>query len=202
MLANEIDSIGARIRPYMSEKRFRHTLGVAQTALWISEQFPAVSRIDVVRASMLHDVAKELKLEEQENLIRMHGVPVSEEDMETKPAIHSFAAVALIKRDFPDLESFDVLSAVYNHTLGSVGMSTLDKIVFISDFIEPGRQNPAAKKIRDYLKSCFEDSESVAAEHALNEAVIMSIDATTEYLAGFQILPNSRTVALKESLKS
>ena len=197
-----IDLLTERVGPYMSKKRLEHTLGVARTSDWICDFFPDLSKDNVIIASMLHDVAKELDTAEQLRLIRDFSVSITDEDAATRPALHSFAAVALIKRDFPDLAYDTVLSAVYNHTLGTPGMSVADRIVFLADFIEPGRTHSSAIEIREYLKAALRFGNPRENERALNKCVLMAIESTVSHLASDGVAPNSSTLALRNEILS
>ena len=132
-------------------------------------------------------------------LINSEYPDLDKEDLETVPALHSFAGAALAKRDFPDVINDDILSAIYNHTLGRVGMSLFDKIIFISDYIEEGRTATPCIEVREKLKG------EITADHCLNlraldDAIIMSIEHTERFvrLSGGKM--NSKSLAFKKSL--
>ena len=47
------------------------------------------------------------------------------------------------------IDDREILDAVSYHTTGRSGMTTLEKIVFLADAIEPGRDYPGVEAIRD-----------------------------------------------------
>lgn len=190
-------SIGARL----SEKRFVHTLGVEECANFLGRLL-LPDRVDELRAAaLLHDVAKEMNVNEQLSIIDAYAIEATREDLDTLPAIHSFAAVAVILRDFPVFATSDILSAVKNHTLGAPGMSLFDKIIYISDFIEIGRDYSNCKIVREYLLSAITVAKSQEEMLSLlNKAIIMSIDFTIGALERKGSSVNSKTLAFKTSL--
>ena len=188
-----IETLKDRVAEYIGTSRMTHTLGVCETALRIADCFKNIDRDDLMAAALLHDVAKELDTAVQLDLIREYRVPVSGEDLETLPALHSFAAVALIKRDFPQYCKDNIISAVAKHTLGDVSMTLFDKIVYISDYVEPGRTHPACVAVRDRLFAALSASNEVGNELAVNAAIIESVKNTEEYLSAKGSKINSRS---------
>ena len=60
----------------------------------------------------------------------------------------------MIAREEYGIEDEEILSAIYCHTTGRKEMSTLDKIIFLADYIEPGRNFPGVEEVRETV---FED---------------------------------------------
>lgn len=201
MFEESFDKLREMLKSRMSEKRYTHTLGVESMAVKLGNIF-LPGRVGELRvAALLHDVAKELSKEEQVLLIKEYGVKASDEDLMTVPALHSFAAVAVIQRDFADYAAHDVLSAVENHTLGDPGMSLFDKVIYISDYIEEGRTHESCAKVREQLMSELQVAESdFGRVRALNRAIIASIDFTIQNLLSRGCNVNSRTLITKNAL--
>ena len=151
-------------------------------------------------AALLHDIAKELSEVEQLNLMRASSISLTDEDFNTPSAYHSFAAQALILKDFSEFSTPDILSAVFNHTLGAADMSLFDKIIFIADYIEEGRVYESCSKTRKFLFDSLE--EGVDKLVALNRAICLSIESTRESLMARGMKMNSRSIQLLNSLMS
>ena len=64
----------------------------------------------------------------------------------------------------------EILEAIRVHTTGKVGMSKLDKVIFLADYIEPNRDFPGVDELRNVAK---ED---------LNKAVLLGFDNTINHL--------------------
>ena len=189
------EEVGARL----SEKRYRHTLGVERMAKTLGEYFFSPERTAQLRAAaLLHDIAKELPEKEQIALIRKGHFPVSEEDLSSEPLLHAFAAPEVIRRDFPHFADESILHAVFCHTTGDTDMDTFDKIVFLSDFIEEGRTYPSCIRVREDLFAAL--SEGKEKERALNEAVLLTLDLTIASLLERRLNINLRTVKARNSM--
>ncbi len=194
-----LDELREKVKGYMGESRFLHTLGVEKMAKFLAEILLQGEVMEIRAAALLHDVAKEIPKEEQLSLAgECEGL--TDEDLSTLPALHSFAGMGIIKRDFPLFASEKILGAVFNHTLGDENMSLFDEIIFISDYIEEGRTYPSCIKTRDILiKEISSATNREEQIRALHRATVMSIDYTIESLSKRGISVNQRTYKTKNA---
>lgn len=195
-----LDELRKKVRGYMSKKRFLHTLGVEKMAEFLAQILIPDEVMEIRAAALLHDVAKEIPKDEQLKL-SSECEGLTDEDISTLPALHSFAGVGIIKRDFPLFAGEKILNAVFNHTLGGKNMSLFEEIIFISDFIEEGRTYPSCISTREILVkeiSGAKDREEQIC--ALHRATLMSIDFTIDFLNKRGLAVNSRTYKTKTAL--
>ena len=145
--------------------RYTHTLGCEKAAMWLGEKYGEDPK-KCSLAAVLHDITKRLSREEQLYLCDKYGIiPCDVEKIEWK-MLHGRTAAA-IARDVYKIPE-DVAHAIEYHTTGCEHMTTLDKIVYLADFIEETRDfkgvEPAralAKKdIDKALLYCFDFSLS------------------------------------------
>ncbi len=197
---NDITTLGMKVSSYMSSSRYAHTLGVVSAAERIGLIFMPERVNELKAAAFLHDVAKELSYTDQLTLIDKFNVRVDREDLNIRPAVHSFAGVAVIKRDFPKFATSDVLSAVYNHTLGDACMSLFDEIIFLSDYIEDGRKYESCISVREQIYASISNESSYDDNVlALHCAVVSSCDATLKKLLSINALISSKTLKTKKA---
>ena len=175
---DELSRLEERVGIALSEHRFLHTLGVKRAALRLGDGL--LSRDDLSElsaAALLHDIAKEMPLEELHSLVRreFHAIP----EVELIPAVlHSYAAPVVIKRDFPEFATEKILSATYSHTLGRPEMTPFDKIIFIADYVEDGRVWYACRALSEKLFSGYNTLDADGKIKRINEAILESIDNT------------------------
>ena len=195
----EINALRLAVRKYMSEKRYKHTLGVEAMAKKLAE-YCLKDKISLIRcAALLHDIAKEMPLDEQISVLR-EMPEITDSDLSSPPAYHAFCVPYLIKRDFPELAKADILSAVFNHTTGNPEMSTFDEIIFLADFIEEGREYEDCKTIREKLLKRLETAKSNnECLLWLHAAVIAELDSTLRSLQKRGMYINERTIATKDA---
>ena len=198
---NSITKLRAAVKTALSEKRYTHTVGVEDMAIYLGSVILPTKVNELRAAALLHDIAKELSYEEQVGLVNSSDVMHTEEDIQTKPALHSIAALPVIKRDFPEYATDDILSAVANHTLGNDGMSVFDEIIYIADYAEAGRTYPTCQAVRRYLLDNVISGKSYQDNvNALHTALLLSIEHTVESLKKRNEKINSKTFLTKSYL--
>ena len=120
----------------MPERRWQHTLGVMSTAIKLAKQYGE----DPVRAelaSIVHDAAKYWPTSRMEQVIRDNGL-LADVLLYDKELWHAPVGAWIAEHEY-GLTDQDILNAVRYHTSGRRGMTKLEKIVWLADYIEPGR---------------------------------------------------------------
>jgi len=139
MSKTDIIKLKKAVKKVQDAKRFEHTLGVAYTAAALAMRYEEdISKAQV--AGILHDCAKCMKDEELLAICKKGNIPISEIERRNPFLLHAKAGTVLAKEVY-DVEDSDILNAIYNHTTGRPQMSLLEKIIFIADYMEPGRKN-------------------------------------------------------------
>lgn len=195
-----LEDLRRQISRQVSEKRFSHILGVERCAVYLGEMILPELISELSAAALLHDVAKEIPIEEQMKLLEDAGFALTDEDKITTGVIHSFTAPIIIKKDFPTFATENILSAVAYHTVGRVNMTAFEKIIFVSDYCEDTRKYDSCKRVRAALLDNIQSltySEKLA---RLDEACIMSIDGALEALNRMNSPINSRMYDTRNSL--
>jgi predicted HD superfamily hydrolase involved in NAD metabolism len=108
--------------------------------------------VDEKRATLAawgHDIARALSPSElltEARRLRLALDPVEEQ---APILLHGPIGAAILSRDY-GIDDPEVLAATQYHTTARAGMSTLEKVVFLADKIEPGkvRAKPALAKVR------------------------------------------------------
>ena len=130
-------SIQEKLQVALDASRFEHTLGVMYTAGCLA----MAHGYDIKKAmlaGLLHDCAKCRTHEERVELCREQQVEVTASEHQNKAILHAKAGAILAKIEY-DIKDVDILHAIAVHTTGEPDMNTLDKIIYIADYIEPGR---------------------------------------------------------------
>lgn len=160
------DSINKYINEHYSEKRKTHTEGVRRTVIPMAQKYGADPE-KAETAALFHDMFRGTPVDELNRLIDETGVP--EKYKGSANLAHGKLAAAVMKRDW-GIEDEDILDAVSFHTTGRAGMSQLEKVVFLADAIEPGRDYPGVDDLRR------------TAGYDLDEACLKSLEGTVEFL--------------------
>ena len=143
MLCNEEMRKGilSRLRGY----RYEHTLGCERAARKLAERFSGDPEKAGV-AALLHDITKHLSPQEQLNLCEKYGIiPCTVEKSEPK-MLHGKTAAAIAREEYGMPE--EICDAIACHTTGRRGMTLLDKILYLADYIEDTRDFSGVEKAR------------------------------------------------------
>ena len=187
----QIDALRERVRGSMSDYRFTHTAEVEKMAARIGELY-APDKLDILRAAaLLHDVTKELKRDEQIEMLRVAGEDVTALELASHKTFHARTAVYAILRDYPEFADGELLSAVRYHTTGRADMSICEKIIFLADYIDMSRTFEDCVHLREYFFDAEPEKMSKAEllRH-LDSTLILSYDITVSGLM-FDGLPIS-----------
>lgn len=155
-----IEKLDAYIRERINEKRYRHTMGVVETATKLAEKHGAdVEKAHI--AALFHDACKNLDISEMNMLVEKYEV--GEVYIDKPQLAHSKLAAAIIKDVF-GVEDEDIINAISYHTTGRTGMSLLEKIIYVADATEPNRTYKDAARLNalafeNLNKACYEVAE-------------------------------------------
>lgn len=167
--AKEMRKLRKKIEKVQDAKRFEHTLGVEYTAAALAMCHGA-SVEDARLAGLLHDCAKCFSDEKRLYVCEKKNIPITEIEGRNPFLLHAKVGAFLAKEKY-GVENRDVLNAILYHTTGREGMSLLEKIIFVADYIEPGRKQ--APNLPEIRRLAFQD---------LDKALLWILEDTLKYL--------------------
>ena len=131
------EEIQDKLKIALDEPRYEHTVGVMYTAGCMAMAYGYDIK-KAMLAGLLHDCAKCMTHEERVSLCEVNHVEVTPSEHENKAILHAKAGAILAKKEY-HITDEEILHAIAVHTTGEPEMNTLDKIIYIADYIEPGR---------------------------------------------------------------
>ena len=147
MKTADLKKIRKSMEKELDAKRYEHTLGVAYTAAALA-MCNDVDPVKAETAGLLHDCAKCFGDDKKISVCRKNNMEINSVESRNPYLLHAKAGYCIAKNKF-DIEDQDILNAILNHTTGRPGMSTLEKIIYIADYIEPSRkQAPNLSEVR------------------------------------------------------
>lgn len=149
----KISKLMKKMEKQLDSSRYKHTLGVMYTASSMAMRYDANIQ-NALLAGLLHDCAKCIPNPKKLKLCINNQININDVEKKNPGLLHAKLGAFLAKTKY-GIDDKEVLSAITWHTTGKPNMSLLDKIIYIADFIEPGRiELPNMKKVR---KLAFED---------------------------------------------
>lgn len=143
-LVGIIRDFSREINDSLDEKRLRHTENVMEKSVEMAEKYGA-DRDKAKLAALAHDRFRDIDDGELAKLIDKYHI--GEEYKGNNALAHGPVAAGYL-RDRYGIEDEDILNAVKYHTTGRRNMSLLEKIIFLADAIEKGRDYPGVDDIR------------------------------------------------------
>ncbi|MBE6071318.1 MAG: HD domain-containing protein [Clostridium butyricum] len=170
----------------LKEERYNHVLGVAETAKKLAKLNNVEEDIAEI-AGLAHDVAKNMKIDEMKKIIDENNIILSDVEERSKNLWHSIIA-PIVAREKLDIKDEEILSSLRWHTTGKENMTTLEKIIYIADMIEPTRDFPGIEELRDMT---FDN---------LDEGVLAGLTHTMKFLLDKNILIDDNTMKARNYL--
>lgn len=162
------------LKTHLKPNRYLHSCKVAEMAAALSDIYD-INVETAVRAGILHDAAKGFSGSELINFCRTHKikVPFFEDISRQEPSLlHSYVSAWLAKHKF-GVKDTAITRAIAEHTLGSLQMSTLSKILFVADISSKDRKYKDAFLIRNLA---MQDLDK-ALRYAANRKLLFTIDS-------------------------
>ena len=164
---NRLQLIDEYLKDNLTEKRICHTEGVEKTALVLAQRYGA-DKEKVRIAARLHDACRKWDEERLNAFLQINDYDM-ERYMDNVNLAHGKAAMQVAKHAFA-IKDEDILNAIAYHTTGRAGMSLLEKIIYIADAVEPGRDYEGVDALRE------------VAIQDLDKACLMSLEGTRDYV--------------------
>ena len=164
-----------RLKGVLSPVRYRHSLGVAFTSASLAMRY----RTDVEKAflaGLLHDAAKYMPNGEYLEKAAEFGLTVSDSERLSPGLLHPRIGAVLAEKEYGVTDP-DVLAAIASHTTGRAGMSLLEEIVCIADYIEPLR--PSLPLIDELRELAFTDIDKAVFLYAKRQIEFLKSSGRT-----------------------
>lgn len=179
-----IDRLREKVKEKLSPKRFKHVLGVEEMCVTLAKKYGEDTNKARI-AALLHDYMKETNIEVLKDMCK--NVPEIKGYETLLEILHGFAGAMIAEKEF-NITDKDILNAIKYHTIGRENMSLLEKIVYIGDAIEMGRDYPHVNEIRNEVMK------------DLNSGIIMEVNRKTDYLKEKGGIIHIDTIKMKDSL--
>lgn len=176
----DLDLIKEHLKNSITSNRYTHSINVSATAIKLAEYYGSDAEKAGI-AGLVHDSARELNRSLLLNYLAEESIEADDLTKSVNELLHGPAALHICRKVF-DIDDEEILNAVRYHTTGRENMSLLEKIIYLSDCIEPGR--------------CFKGVEELRglAFDNLNKALLLAFDSSIQYIISRKGLIHADTV--------
>jgi len=193
----ELVLLREKIKPYLTEKRYRHTLSVEKEAARLADLYCPEDGNRLQVAALLHDITKKDDKEKQLQYAAEFGIIKDILPSTTSEVLHALTAAEVAKRDFAAYVDEEIVSAVRYHTTGHDNMTTMEAIVYLADYMEETRTFPGCVAIRRFFWNSIEQGKDK--KETLLRALIQSFDMTIKHLLDIESTIDLRTVEARNT---
>lgn len=158
------------LKKNLSKKRYNHSVNVSEAAVSLAKKYGADQDKALV-AGLLHDVAKELPVEEQLKIVERSPLDVCGIEKKSIPLFHAIAGAELVQSLF-GIDDREIIRAIRYHTVACGNMPKLSVIIYLADLISADRDYKDVNKMRKYADKSL--------EKAMYEALRFSIADSLE----------------------
>ena len=157
-----------RLKNLLPAKRYQHSLRVARTAQELAQKWQ-LDPGKAYTAGLLHDLGRSLSDEELLAAARKWQINISPSDIANPTLLHAPVGARLLREEW-GITDKEILAAVSGHTIARAGMKPLEKVIFLADLLEPGRNDPDLHRLRSL------------AQKNLDQAMLITINRTLNWL--------------------
>lgn len=150
------EEMQAELKRRLKPTRFAHSLGVADTAVFLAKRF-GVDTWKARIAGLLHDCAREYRNEDLVAEAEKRGIPVSDVERAMPLLLHAYVGARRV-REVYGVEDAEIEQAIWRHSVGAADMTDLDKVVWYADMIEPNRVYPEVEELRRLAREATLDA--------------------------------------------
>lgn len=170
----------------MRAKRIPHVMGVEEEAVKLAQRWGADPEL-ARRAGILHDCTKYYELPEQLDICEEYGVRLDALEQKAVKLLHSKTGACIARGVFGQPDA--VYDAIFWHTTGKADMTTLEKVLYIADYMEPNRDFDGVERLRHLA---YTD---------LDKAMLLGVEMTIQEMQQRQVPVHTNTLQARDWLR-
>ena len=184
IFTDRIDEIKKEVeRRVGNEKRFTHIMGVTAECEKLARLY-SLDEADTRRtiiAGLLHDITKTMPDDKHEPLMLELGESLDEETKKCPKTMHQVTGAYLARALYPDEVDDSVFNAVRYHTAGRAGMSLIEKLVYLADYIEANRRHEECVAIRNLFYGMV-SADGADIHRVIDDVIFKSLDDSVKQM--------------------
>lgn len=157
------------LKKHLQPARLYHSINVAEEAKKLALHYGADPE-KAYTAGLLHDIMKNTPDSELLNFFRENGIILTRTERVSRKTWHAIAGEAYCRLVL-SVTDREILSAIRWHTTARAGMTLLDKVIFIADFISADRDYDGVERMREKAYVSLEDAMREGLQFTLTELI-------------------------------
>lgn len=165
----DYESLKAILQKRLNEKRYYHSLCVADEAKRLAEKYGG-NPDNAYLSGLLHDITKNAPDEEHLQIFKEFGIILTDIEQNAKKLWHAMSG-ALYVKNILEINDPEIIDAVRYHTTAKAKMSLLAKILYLADFTSIDRDYEDVDVIREYVDESLEKAFIYALQYSITDLV-------------------------------
>ncbi len=166
----DIDKIKEYLKKTLSEKRYIHSLGVAEEAVSLAKHYGADENKAYI-AGLCHDIAKEIPNDIAKYMLKeKYGASLSKIEENAHKLLHGPLGAYMAKSEFEIMDE-EIIDAIKYHTTAKADMSLLCKIIYMADYTEKNRTYDGVDELRTLSYKNIDDAIIFGIDFTINELI-------------------------------
>ncbi len=172
------------IKAHLSEKRYFHSLCVAEEAVRLADRY-GVDKDKAFLAGLLHDVLKDTKIEDQLKLAKEFGIMLTDLELNAPKLYHSIIGSEYVSRVL-GLEDKEIISAIRYHTTARENMSGLETVLYLADYTSRDRNYDGVEQMREAVEKSSKEAMQIALEFTVEDLKTKGVPVHPDTLAAYE----------------
>lgn len=182
-----LDSINNKLKEMLPERRLVHSINVATCAVKLSEIY-GYDKNKAYIAGLVHDCAKFLSDDEVDFYVNKYNIKLDDLEKCNLALSHSVIGSYIARYEF-NIEDENIISSIKYHTTGKADMNLIEKIIYMADLIEEGRDFNGVNELRE-----------LSFNNKLDKALLISFNNTIKFVIDNEQIIHPRTVEARNYL--
>lgn len=162
-----LQSFRELLKQRLSEKRFNHSLNVSKEAVKLAEAYGA-DTAKAEFAGLVHDIEKETPMAGQLQTLEKYSIILNDVERHTAKLLHAISGAAVLEFEH-NISDPDIIHAVRYHTTARAGMSLLEKVIYLADYISADREYEGVAELRKAAYVSLETGLKAALDFSVME---------------------------------
>lgn len=165
----DYESLRAILQKRLNEKRYYHSLCVADEAKRLAEKYGGDSD-KAYLAGLLHDITKNAPDEEHLQIFKEFGIILNDIEKNAKKLWHAMSGAEYVK-NILGINDPEIIDAIRYHTTAKADMSLLAEILYLADFTSKDRDYEDVDVIRAYVDESLCKAFVYALQYSITDLV-------------------------------
>ena len=165
----KIEEYKKLLKSRLNEKRYYHSLCVADEALRLAKKYGANTQKAYI-AGLLHDITKNATAQEHLHIFESFGIMLNSVEQNAEKLWHAISGAAYVEH-YLGITDIEIIDAIRYHTTARADMTTLDKVLYLADFTSSDRDYDDVNIMRELVDISMEKALSYALSYSIKDLV-------------------------------